>query len=209
LKRLILLLAFCIVGFNASAQFWRLWRKPLPAVAEVQMQQPVIAIAKPTIPLNAIINMELDASDYVKGIEEAAMIKVAKHNMRYREYVSASYNFSDLADLYIRQNRFSEAKWFLLQSNAIARNTDNNRHLISNLMILADIKAVIGETALAIVDLQEALKIAKSNDVKVDIAAIDRKIKNFQTNKSPITKAELRYANAVEIANSAKAAPVN
>ncbi|MFD2148396.1 hypothetical protein [Mucilaginibacter antarcticus] len=140
MKRLILLLTFCILGFNASAQFWRLWRKPLPAITAVQMQPPVIAIKKAPIPLNAIIEMELDVSDYVKGVQEASMIKVAKHHMRFRQYVDASYSFNDLADLYVRQNRFSEAKWFLLQSNAIARNTDNNRHIISNLLILADIK---------------------------------------------------------------------
>lgn len=173
------------------------------------MQPSIIAINKAAIPVNAIVAMELEMSDYVNGIEEAAMIKIAKHNMRFRSYVDASYNFNDLADLYLRQNRFSEAKWYLLQSNTIARNTDNGRHLISNLLILAEIKSVIGETALALVDLREARQIAMSKNIKVDIAAIDNKIKNLLTNKTTLNKVELRYANAVEIANSAKAAPVN
>ncbi|MFD2148395.1 hypothetical protein [Mucilaginibacter antarcticus] len=68
---------------------------------------------------------------------------------------------------------------------------------------------MIGETALALLDLQEARKIAMSKDVKIDISAIDKKIKNLQNNKTTLTKVELRYANAVEIANSIKAAPVN
>lgn len=129
--------------------------------------------------------------------------------MRFRVYVDASYNFSDLADIYLRQNRFSEAKWYLLQSNTIARNTANSRHLIDNLVTLADIKSVIGETGLALVDLQEARTIAFAKGLTVDLTAIDKKIKYLQTNKTTAVKAGLRYANAVEIANSLKAAPVN
>jgi hypothetical protein len=165
--------------------------------------------ARETFAANKITRFELDPSDYMMGIEETIMIRVAKHHMRFRQYVDASYNFSDLADIYVRQNRFSEAKWYLLQSNTIARNTENNRHIINNLLILADIKSIIGEATLALTDLQEARAIAMSKGVKVDLPAIDRKIKFLQTNKTISPKVELRYANAVEVASSAKAAPVN
>jgi hypothetical protein len=208
LKKFTLLLAFSIISLTASAQFWKAKRKPQPILVLEQM--PVsVNIPKATAPVNAVFDQELGESDYMAYLAEQAMIKVAKHNMRFRVYADASYNFSDLADIYLRQNRFSEAKWYLLQSNAIARNTDNNRHLIDNLVTLANIKSVIGETALALVDLQEAHDIAVTKGLKIDLTAIEKKIKYLQTNKTTATKAELRYANAVEIANSAKAAPVN
>jgi hypothetical protein len=208
LKKFTLLLAFSIIGLTASAQFWKAKRKAQPVL--VLEQLPVlINIPKATAPANAVFDQELAESDYMIYMAEQAMIKEAKHNMRFRVYADASYNFSDLADIYLRQNRFSEAKWYLLQSNAIARNTDNSRHLIDNLVTLATIKSVIGETALALADLQEAHDIAVAKGLKIDLTTIEKKIKYLQTNKITATKAELRYANAVEIANSAKAAPVN
>ncbi|MES2809394.1 MAG: hypothetical protein V4619_12250, partial [Bacteroidota bacterium] len=142
MKRLILLLTFCVLGFNASAQFWRLWRKPLPAITELQVQPPIIAVNNILMPNQTITYTELAPSNYVLGLEEASMIKVAKHHMRFREYTEASYSFTALAGIYIRQSRFSEAKWYLLQSNNIVRNSSNSRHLIDNLVLLADIKSV-------------------------------------------------------------------
>ncbi len=102
----------------------------------------------------------------------------------------------------MQQNRFSEAKWYLLQSNAIARQAENTRHLLDNLFVLADIKTTIGEIPLAMVDLQEAHDIAMAKGMQTDLTAIDKKIKYLQTNKIAAVKAELRYAEAVEIANS-------
>jgi hypothetical protein len=208
LKKLTLLLAFCIIGLTASAQFWKAKRKPQPAVVEQQMPAFTI-VPKASLPADAIFNQELEESDLMAYFKEQSMIKEAKHNMRFRVYVDASYNFSDLANLYVGQNRFSEAKWYLLQSNAIARNTDNSKHLVDNLLILANIKSVIGETGLALADLQEARDIAVAKGLKKELPVIEKKIKYLQTNKTTATKAELRYANAVEVANTAKAAPVN
>ncbi len=133
---------------------------------------------------------------------EEVVLKEAKHNMRYRQYNLASYNFSELAALYLQQNRFSEAKWYLLQSNAIARQDQNIRHVLDNLAVLAEIKTSIGEAQLAMVDLQEAHDIATAKGMQTDLVSIDKKIKYLQTNKIAAVKAELRYAEAVEIANS-------
>jgi hypothetical protein len=208
LKKLTLLIALSIIGLSASAQFWKAKRKAQPVL--VLQQMPVMLnTPRATVPVDAIFSQELVESEYMVYLAEQAMIKEAKHNMRFRVYADASYNFSDLADIYLRQNRFSEAKWYLLQSNTIARNTDNSRHLIDNLVTLAGIKSIIGETALALADLQEAHDIAVTKGLKIDLTAIEKKIKYLQTNKTTATKAELRYANAVEVANSAKAAPVN
>ena len=52
----------------------------------------------------------------------------AQHNMSEGIFTDASYNFSDLARIYILQNRLSEAKWYLLQSNNISRRQRDDKH---------------------------------------------------------------------------------
>ncbi|MES2378516.1 MAG: hypothetical protein V4553_18130 [Bacteroidota bacterium] len=204
--RFTFLLAFCILSLSASAQFWR--RKPKAPQPELEAVQPALSITN-TIPVSIAANnlpaLQLTRSVYQLEIAEEAMLKEAKHNMRFRVYNQASYNFSDLAALYLQQNRFSEAKWYLLQSNTIARQAENTRHLLDNLLILADIKTTIGETVLAMVDLQEAHDIATTKGMLTDLTAIDKKIKYLQTNKLIAAKVALRYADAVEIANANKA----
>jgi hypothetical protein len=204
--RFTFLLAFCILSLTASAQFWR--RKPKAPQPELESVQPAFSIVN-KIPLSAVAGnlpaVQLTRSVYQLEIAEEAMLKEAKHNMRFRVYNLASYNFSDLAALYLQQNRFSEAKWYLLQSNAIARQAENTRHLLDNLLILADIKTTIGENALAMVDLQEARDVATAKGMLTDLTAIDNKIKYLQTNKLIAAKVALRYADAVEVANANKA----
>ncbi|MGF7079264.1 hypothetical protein [Mucilaginibacter sp. UYCu711] len=205
--RFTFLLAFCILSLTASAQFWR--RKPKAPQPELESVHPAFSIVN-KIPLSATAGnlpaVQLTHSVYQLEIAEEAMLKEAKHNMRFRIYNLASYNFSDLAALYLQQNRFSEAKWYLLQSNAIARQAENTRHLLDNLLILADIKTTIGENALAMVDLQEAHDVATAKAMLTDLTAIDNKIKYLQTNKLIAAKVALRYADAVEVANANKAA---
>lgn len=208
MKKLSLILAFCVIGFSASAQFWRFKRKAVPPILPARASV-AINMQKLVVDEDEVFFIELPPSDYLLTFTEMSLIKVAKHNMRFRIYGEASYNFSDLAGLYIRQNRFSEAKWYLLQSNTIARNTQNSKHLIDNLLILADIKNIIGENVLAMADLQEAHDLAVAKDMQADLKNIDKKIKYLQNNKIPSAKAEMRYANAVEAANPAKTAPVN
>lgn len=207
--RFTFLLAFCILNLTASAQFWR--RKPKAPQPELESVQPALLITNTTVAgaANNLPAIQLKRSVYQLEMAEEAMLKEAKHNMRFRIYNLASYNFSDLAALYLQQNRFSEAKWYLLQSNAIARQAENTKHLLDNLLMLADIKTIIGETALAMVDLQEAHDIATVKSMLTDLTAIDKKIKYLQTNKLIGSKVALRYADAVEIANSKAAAIIN
>jgi hypothetical protein len=206
LIRFTFLLAFCILSLTASAQFWR--HKPKALQPELESVQPAFSIVN-KISISAVAGnlptVQLTQSVYQLEIAEEAMLKEAKHNMRFRVYNLASYNFSDLAALYLKQNRFSEAKWYLLQSNAIARQAENTRHLLDNLLILADIKTTIGENALAMVDLQEARDVATAKGMLTDLTTIDNKIKYLQTNKLIAAKVALRYADAVEVANANKA----
>ncbi|GAA4101868.1 hypothetical protein GCM10022392_28490 [Mucilaginibacter panaciglaebae] len=154
---------------------------------------------KNTLPAK-LEKVKLPRSVYNLEVEEEVVLKQAKHNMRFRVYDLASYNFSDLAALYLHQNRFSEAKWYLLQSNTIAKQAGNTRHVLDNLYLLADIKNAIGEQLLALTDLLEAHDLAVAKGMQTDVALIDKKVKFLQTNKIVAVKAELRYAEAVEAA---------
>jgi hypothetical protein len=206
--RFILLLIFCTTTLTASAQFWR--RKPEPKPETLV----AVSLPPPTIVSKSIADynfrpVQLTRSAYSIELAEEAILKEAKHNMRFREYSMASYNFSDLAALYLQQNRFSEAKWYLLQSNDIARRSENTRHLLDNLLILSDIKIQIGENTLAMADLQDARDVATAKGMLTDLTLIERKIKHLQTNKILTAKAELRYADAVEAAANNSKLPIN
>lgn len=198
--RFFLFLAFVTLSLSASAQFWKRKHKPAPEVLSLAPVSYQIQINdNPPAKLEVV---KIPRSVYDLEIEEAAILKEAKHNMRFRIYDQASYNFTDLAILYLKQNRFSEAKWYLLQSNNIAKQAGNARHVLDNLYLLTDIKVSIGELTLAMADLLEAHDLAVSKGMQTDVALVNKKIKFLQTNKIVAVKAELRYAEAVEAANA-------
>ncbi len=206
--RFAILIIFCTLSLTASAQFWKK-KKPeevFPRYPELEQPAYSSEIAVSTVKLNmpGVDTVPFKRTVYEIELAEDMVMKEAKHNMRFRIYNLASYNFSDLAGLYLLQNRFSEAKWYLLQSNEISRQQNDDKHTISNLLILADIKLAIGELALAKLDLQEAHELANAKGFTADLAAIEKKMHDVEFNKTVAPKAELRYAEAVEANNKAQ-----
>lgn len=202
--RFTILVIFCTISFTASAQFWQSKPKPHrdPALELAQTSSPILFNTATKTP--AIQVLQLQRSIYNLELAEEVMLKEAKHNMRFRVYNLASYNFSDLAALYVQQNRFSEAKWYLLQSNQISRQADDTKHTLDNLLALATIKVQIGEIALAKTDLQEAHDIATTKGLQAELTEIDKRLSYLQNNKTATAKLQLRYAEAVEEANNNK-----
>lgn len=200
--RYYILIFFCVISFTASAQFWQKNPKQprtfLPEVKAYYLGELTASINIPAI--NDIQLSQVRVSDM--DLVEASMLKEAKHNMRFRIYNQASYNFSELAKFYVKQNRFSEAKWYLLQSNNISRQQDDNKHTVANLLALANIKTEIGEYTLAKADLQEAHNIATAKGLLADLTEINKRISFLQNNKPSAIKVETRYAETVETANA-------
>lgn len=64
--------------------------------------------------------------------------------------------YGQLADIYGQQRKFSEAKWFYIQSNMLARKVNDSKGIVSSLIGLAHIKMAIGDYELAYKDLKEA-----------------------------------------------------
>jgi hypothetical protein len=202
-----LLFILCSASVSASAQWWQ---KPVNSISNVfkkherfpQLDElkdhsvkgfPVAQLAK-----HKISNISLELASYSLYLQEMAVMKTAQHNMRFRVYNAASYNFSDLAQMYLKQNRLSEAKWYLLQSLLISRQQNDDRHTINNLIGLATVKAGYGDYTQAMQDLNEARDLATTHGFLADVTAINKQARYLQDNKAN-PKAEIRYAETTDL----------
>jgi hypothetical protein len=203
--RYIILVLFCVFNLSASAQWWRgdfKKHKRFPLIAQPKNNS-VKKIITPYIIAKLPVT-KVARGPYTLAICEKLAIKSVQHHMRFREYEQASYSFSELAQLYVEENRLSEAKWYYLQSILISKRQSDHAHTISNLVCLAMVKADLGDLVQAQQDLTEARSIAVSTGRLADIRNIDGKIKYVQSNKVWLPKSELRYAEAVELAGKSK-----
>lgn len=151
------------------------------------------AAVKATINPVDVETYTLNESLYTLEAREAVILKTVKHNMSWRIYGLASYNFSDLAQVYIQMHRLSEAKWYLLQSNNLSRQQNDDKHTIANLMDLAMVKTDIGDPVSARADLVEAHDLANVRGMKEKAEEIDKKIQLIDQNKSA---SSAKYAEA-------------
>ena len=206
--KFLVLVIFSAISISASAQFWKKKKVEEVFPRYPELAQPeyfsALAISEAKTNMPGVDIVPFKRTVYSIELAEDMVMKDAKHNMRFRIYDLASYNFSDLASLYVLQNRFSEAKWYLLQSNELSRQQNDDKHTIANLLLLADIKLTIGETALAKLDLLEAHNLANAKGLIIDTAIIDKKMHDLEFNKAVSPKVELRYAEAVEAGNKAQ-----
>jgi hypothetical protein len=207
----ILLIICCLLGFNASAQWYRIdkvlkkhERYPLIEQAPVAPNSIARIKIKPALKLVKIHAVKLDLSEYNYQAVESMVMRTAQHNMRFRVYNDASYNFTELAHLYIKQNRYSEAKWYLLQSNIISRQENDDKHTIANLIDLATIKSELGDYIQAQADLTEAHDMANSRGYRDDALAIEKKMQYIKLNKNNSPKTDVRYAEAPSTTSKAE-----
>jgi hypothetical protein len=206
MKFLLIIVLFFTISFSASAQWWNISLKKherFPAITSPQ-NHPSLNFRYVKLAPAKIPHFTPVVSDYNIELAEAAIMKTAQHNMRFRIYDIASYNFSDLAKLYIKQNRFSEAKWYLLQSSNISRQENDDKHTVANLMDLAMVKANLGDPVQAQQDLAEAQQIATSKCWLANVADIQKELKFIQQNKPLFAKAELRYASDAMVTSDKK-----
>lgn len=192
-----LFVLLCTVSFSASAQ-WSLFKKHerLPLLEKAQLVTSIdhtVAVQTAISPPH-IYGYPLCRSDFSLEAEEALVMKTAQHNMRFRQYQAASYNFNDLARLYAQQNRFSEAKWYFLQSCLLSRQFNNDKLTISNLSNLAMVKSSIGDFILAQQDLIEARNMATAHGWLVEILAIEKKLGYIRHNRFASLNTTNRYA---------------
>jgi len=204
--RYLLLIILCSVSISASAQWWVKPAKTIGNVFKKHERFPLIADVKDhsigrlpaaQITKHKITLVSLELASYSLYLHEMAVMKTAQHNMRFRVYNAASYNFSDLAQMYLKQNRLSEAKWYWLQSLLISRQQNDDKHTITSLMGLATCKAGYGDFTQAMQDLNEARDIANNHGLTADVASINKQMRYLQDNKDN-PRAEIRYAETAD-----------
>lgn len=208
MRYFLVLVMLCAYSLTASAQWWRLDFKKharYPMISRVKDNSLTrMKATSNTVNTDCIDHLPYIPSQYQLEVKERIVMRAAQHSMRFREYGPASYRFSELAQIYVKENRLSEAKWYYLQSNLISRQQNDHQHTISNLVNLAMVKADLGDMTQAQQDLTEARELARANGRPQDIKFIEEKMKFLQTNKNWLPKSELRYADAAEVTAKSK-----
>jgi len=82
--------------------------------------------------------------------------------------------FDNLATIYTAQKKYSQAKWFVLQSNFLSRAKKDVPNIISSLIALAYVKIDIKDYSLATSDLNEALQLSVANHMPVQESAVQQ-----------------------------------
>lgn len=137
---------------------------------------------------------DLGRSRYSIHAEEAYMMRQLRHSARFGQ-VAMRIAFDNLTSFYLRQNRFSEAKWYLLRSNAISRKQNSYEHIIGSLLILAEIKSDLGDYKQANEDLSEAKAIAVLHNLAPDLLLIEQYANQIRLHKAAGLKLQNRYSD--------------
>lgn len=204
--RYLIIVLLCACNLTASAQWWRgdfKKHKRYPLIAQQKIHS-VQRLPKFTMAKVALQVKQVQRSAYNLELCEKEVIKAAQHHMRYREYAMASYSFSELAQLYVLENRLSEAKWYYLQSIRLSKIQADDAHTIVSLIALAMVKADLGDLPQAQQDLAEARRMALATGRTAEVQFIDKKIAYVKSNKVWLSKADLRYAETAQLPGKSK-----
>jgi tetratricopeptide (TPR) repeat protein len=126
---------------------------------------------------------------------------LALHNYSYYEDTTGMRgSFDDLARVYVAQRKFSEAKWFTLQSNKISRQVKDIPNIISSLVKLSAIKMELKEYKMAMRDLNEALKWSTANKLPALEAVVQQNYAYLYNRQKDYDKGDAAEKRATEIA---------
>lgn len=80
--------------------------------------------------------------------------------------------YNQLADTYHQQKKFTQAKWFYIQSNMLARKINSPFEIVNSLINLANVKMSIGDYELALSDFKEAEQLSVKNSFTLNLIEI-------------------------------------
>jgi tetratricopeptide (TPR) repeat protein len=108
------------------------------------------------------------------------------HYSLYNDTTGMRASFDNLAKIYMAQKKYSQAKWFILQSNTLSRITNDVPNIIGSLITLSTVKSEIKDYDLAMRDLNEALQLSETNrypkielEVLKSYALLYSRLKNY------------------------------
>lgn len=134
---------------------------------------------------------------------------------RYSDTVGMRNAFDYLARVYHDQKKYSQAKWYILQSNTVSRSMHDVPNIILSLTELARIKADIKDYKLAIGDLHEAISLSSINhlsktqaDAELNLAMLYSRMKDYKNEAIAMKRhdAILDSMRKAELAQIAKVA---
>jgi len=118
----------------------------------------------------------------------------------YNDSTALRQCFDNLAKVYYAQKKYSQAKWFILQSNTLSRAKNDIPNIISSLINLSSVKIEIKDYTLAMDDLNEALQLSlKNHSTKAELEVL----KNYamlyhRLNNYPKETAVLKKRDSLE-----------
>ena len=196
--KILLAVFISLFSIKASAQWYAKlpWHKNQERLPMLTLIAPVNKITAETLPITSFnnFNTNLGRSRYSINAEEAFIMKNLRHSARYGSD-AMRLQFDNLANFYFSQKRFSEAKWYVLRSNAISRQQKNYTQVVGSLVVLADVKSILGDFKQADADLSEAKNIAALHSMEPDLRLIEQHTKQIKLNKETGLKAENHYAD--------------
>ncbi|RCH56012.1 hypothetical protein DJ568_04490 [Mucilaginibacter hurinus] len=99
---------------------------------------------------------------------------------KYNDTTGMRVSFDNLGKVYHAQQRYSQAKWFVLQSNNLSRLKNDVPNIIASLLKLAAIKTDIQEYKLAKQDLDEAKVLSENHKVAGTKAIVKKTYTSLQ-----------------------------
>ena len=121
---------------------------------------------------------------------------------KYNDSTGLRLCFDQLAFIYHKQQKFAQAKWFVLQSNTLSRERNDVSQIISSLQVLADIKSDIGDYSLAKRDLNEALTLSAKNHLPVQASLVQLQLAGLYTKLNEPLKSALAFNRHLKIDDS-------
>jgi hypothetical protein len=104
----------------------------------------------------------------------------------YNDTTGLRMSFDKLAKIYFSEKKYTQAKWFILQSNSLARIKKDVPNIITSLLTLSAIKSEIKDYKLAMNDLNEALQLSVTHhyqkmelDILKDYALLYSRLRNY------------------------------
>jgi tetratricopeptide (TPR) repeat protein len=113
----------------------------------------------------------------------------------FNDTVGLRISFDHLVKVYMSQKKYSQAKWFILQSNSLSRAKNDPVNIIASLITLSTIKSEQKDYTLAMGDLNEALQISQANhykktesEVLKNYALLYSRLKNYPKEEAILKK---------------------
>jgi len=197
--RVFILAPLCLLfTLSAHAQWWK--KKTVARLPQLQMAKSTLFnLTKTQKPGIADVkdDARFERSQFGYEIAEASIMKSLYHTLRFHMYSESVDNFNVLINLYLEQQRYSEAKWYYLQISNLAHQKGDDVNIIASLVGLGTVKAEIGEFAQAKDDLNTAIDFATGKGRLNDVAQIRKKLQLVEYKRGLNIKNDIKYAEAL------------